>query len=217
MVKTIFIFLLSIGTIALQAQDSFQLALLKYNGGGDWYANPTALPNLIAFTNKNLNTNIEAEPVTVEVGSQELFNYPWIHLTGHGNVVFSSQEAENLRNYLMAGGFLHVSDNYGMDPYIRIALKQIFPEEELEEIPFSHPIYHQQYNFNNGVPKIHKHNDKPSKGYGILHKGRLVVFYDYESDLGDGWEDASVHNDPEEKRQQAFQMGANMLQYVFGF
>lgn len=217
MVKTIFIFLLSIGTIALHAQDSFQLALLKYNGGGDWYANPTALPNLIAFTNKNLNTNIEAEPVTVEVGSQELFNYPWIHLTGHGNVVFSSQEAENLRNYLMAGGFLHVSDNYGMDPYIRIALKQIFPEEELEEIPFSHPIYHQQYNFNNGVPKIHKHNDKPSKGYGILHKGRLVVFYDYESDLGDGWEDASVHNDPEEKRQQAFQMGANMLQYVFGF
>ncbi len=201
----------------LFAQNSFEIALLKYNGGGDWYANPTALPNLIDFANKNLNASINPEPITVEVGSQEIFNYPYLDMTGHGNVVFSNQEAENLRNYLMAGGFLHISDNYGMDQYIRIALKSVFPKEELIELPFSHQIYHQQYSFNNGLPKIHKHDDKAAKGYGLFYKGRLVVFYDYECDLGDGWEDTSVHNDPIEKHQKALEMGANILQYVFSF
>ena len=200
----------------LFCQNSFEIALLKYNGGGDWYANPTALPNLIEFVNKNLNTKINPEPATVEVGSQEIFNYPMLDMTGHGNVVFSNQEAENLRNYLIAGGFLHISDNYGMDKYIRLALKSVFPEEELVELPFSHPIYHQQYQFNNGLPKIHKHDGKAAQGFGLFYKGRLVVFYDYECDLGDGWEDTSVHNDPKEKHIQALKMGANILQYVFG-
>lgn len=197
------------------AQESYEIALLKYNGGGDWYANPTALPNLINFCNKNLNTKIGEEPATVEVGSANIFNYPFLDMTGHGNVVFSNQEAENLRNYLIGGGFLHVSDNYGMDQYFRLAIKSVFPDEELVELPFSHPIYHQQYQFNNGLPKIHKHDDKAPIGYGLFYKGRLVVFYDYESDLGDGWEDPSVHNDPVEKHQKALEMGANILQYVF--
>lgn len=201
----------------LFAQQTYQIALLKYNGGGDWYANPTALPNLINFTNKQLNANIDKEPYTVDVGSVELFNFPFVHMTGHGNVVFSLQEAENLRNYLMAGGFLHISDNYGMDKYVRLALQAVFPEESLVEIPFSHPIYHQQYAFNDGLPKIHKHDDKPARGYGIFIEDRLVLYYDYECDLSDGWEDAPVHNDAPEVRLKALQMGANLLQYVFSF
>ncbi len=199
----------------LFSQSSFEIALLKYNGGGDWYANPTALPNLIKFCNTNLHTNINPEPITIEVGSQEIFNYPFFHMTGHGNVVFSNQEAENLRNYLIAGGFLHISDNYGMDQYIRLALKTVFPNQELVELPFSHKIYHQEYQFNNGLPKIHKHDDKAPIGYGLFYKGRLVVFYDYECDLSDGWEDSAVHNDSHNKRQQALKMGANILQFVF--
>lgn len=197
------------------AQESFEIALLKYNGGGDWYANPTALPNLINFSNSNLNTKINPEPATVEVGSSNIFNYPYLDMTGHGNVVFSNQEAENLRNYLIGGGFLHVSDNYGMDQYFRLALKTVFPEGELVELPFSHPIYHQEYQFNNGLPKIHKHDDKAPKGYGLFYKGRLVVFYDYECDLGDGWEDPTVHNDPVDSHEKALKMGANILQFAF--
>ena len=199
----------------LFSQSSYEIALLKYNGGGDWYANPTALPNLIKFSNENLNTNINLEPATVELGSQEIFNYPFLDMTGHGNIVFSNQEAENLRNYLIGGGFLHISDNYGMDKYIRLALKSVFPDQQLVELPFSHPIYHQQYQFNNGLPKIHKHDDNAPKGYGLIYKGRLVIFYDFECDLGDGWEDPSVHNDTEEIHIQALKMGANILQYVF--
>lgn len=213
--KIVLIFLLFFFVNFLFSQNSFEIALLKYNGGGDWYANPTALPNLIKFSNENLNTSINPEPATVEVGSQELFNYPFLHLTGHGNVIFSNQEAENLRNYLISGGFLHISDNYGLDKYIRLALKSVFPEEELVELPFSHPIYHQEYKFVNGLPKIHKHDDKPPKGYGVFYKGRLIVFYDYECDLGDGWEDPSVHNEPIEKHIEALKMGANILQFIF--
>lgn len=201
---------------SITAQNSFEIALLKYNGGGDWYANPTALTNLIKFSNKALDTQIKKEPVTVEVGSEDIFNYPFIDMTGHGNVVFSRQEAQNLRNYLIAGGFLHASDNYGMDQYFRIALKSVFPELDLIELPFSHPIYHQEFQFNNGLPKIHKHDDKPPFGYGLFYEGRMVVFYDYECDLGDGWEDPSVHNDPIEKHIKALEMGANILQYALG-
>lgn len=213
--KIVLIFILFFFVNFLFSQNSFEIALLKYNGGGDWYANPTALPNLIKFSNENLNTSINPEPAIVEVGSQELFNYPFLHLTGHGNVIFSNQEAENLRNYLISGGFLHISDNYGLDKYIRLALKSVFPEEELVELPFSHPIYHQEYKFVNGLPKIHKHDDKPPKGYGVFYKGRLIVFYDYECDLGDGWEDPSVHNEPIEKHIEALKMGANILQFIF--
>ncbi len=212
------IFLLGFVFIASQLSSSsptLKIALMKYRGGGDWYANPTALPNLIKFCNQNINTNIAPEPETVEAGSPDLFNYPFIHMTGHGNVIFNDQEAENLRNYLIGGGFLHISDNYGMDPYVRKAIKKIFPELELIELPFQHPVYHQKFNFSNGLPKIHEHDEKPAQGFGILYEGRLVVFYDYECDLGDGWENPEVHKDPEEKRQQALQMGANLVQLAF--
>lgn len=194
---------------------SLQLALLKYNGGGDWYSNPTALVNLAAFSNKFLNTNFELEYATVDVGSAEIFNHPFIHMTGHGNVIFTDLEAENLRNYLIAGGFLHIDDNYGMDPYVRLAMKKVFPEYEFVELPFIHEVYHQRYDFPNGLPKIHKHDDKPSQGFGITHEGRLVCFYSFESDLGDGWEDQEVHKDPEEVRVRALKMGANLISYAF--
>ncbi len=194
---------------------SAKLALLKYSGGGDWYANPTSLTNLIDFCNQNLKTNLSPEYATVDVGSQDIFNYPFVHITGHGNVIFSGQEADNLRNYLISGGFLHISDNYGIDEYIRREMKKVFPEQDFVELPFSHPIYHQKYNFNNGLPKIHEHDGKPPQGFGIFYEGRLVVFYDYECDLGDGWEDPVVHNDPPEKHLEALQMGANIIQYIF--
>lgn len=195
---------------------NYQLALLKYNGGGDWYANlETSLPNLIAFCNSNLNTNIEKKQAIVEVGSPEIFNYPFVHMTGHGNVVFSSQEAENLRNYLISGGFLHIDDNYGMDQFVRREIQKVFPEIDLVEIPFNHPIYHQKYDFNKGLPKIHEHEDKVPQGFGIIYEGRIVLFYTYECDLGDGWEDAEVHKDSEAKRTEALKMGANIISYVF--
>lgn len=194
---------------------TMKMALLKYSGGGDWYANPTSLTNLARFCNQSLNTQFEEDYATVEVGSADLFNYPFVHMTGHGNVVFSEAEARNLRTYLLAGGFLHIDDNYGMDPFVRVAMKQVFPETEFVELPFDHPIYHQKYNFPNGLPKVHRHDDKPPQGFGLLWEGRLVCFYTYECDLGDGWEDQEVHKDPEEVRKQALQMGANIISYVF--
>ena len=192
-----------------------KIAKLKYNGGGDWYANKTALPNLIRFANKELNLDLEQEDDAVEVGSREIFNYPYLYMTGHGNVVFSTDEANNLRNYLLAGGFLHIDDNYGLDKFVRIELKKVFPELELIELPFDHPIYHQKFDFPKGLPKIHEHDGKPAQGFGLIHEGRLVVFYSYECDLGNGWEDARIHNDPEAKRMEALRMGANILSYCF--
>lgn len=192
-----------------------KLALLKYNGGGDWYANPTSLTNLARFCNQNLGTGLEAEYATVEVGSPELFNFPFIHMTGHGNVVFSDMEAQNLRQYLIAGGFLHIDDNYGMDPFVRVAMKKVFPELEFTELPFNHEIYRQKYTFASGLPKIHEHDGKPARGYGLIWQGRLISFYSHECDLGDGWEDPDVHNDPPEVRAQALRMGANLVQYAF--
>jgi hypothetical protein len=210
-----FIVLFLLANISVCAQDSYQIGLLKYKGGGDWYANPTSLPNLISFSNKNLGTNIHPDYATVEAGSADIINYPFIHMTGHGNVIFSRQEAENLRNYLIGGGFLHIDDNYGMDKYVRPQMKKVFPELDFVELPFDHPIYHQKYNFNNGLPKVHEHDDKPPQGLGIIYEGRLVCFYTFECDLGDGWEDFEVHRDSEETRIKALQMGANILQYVF--
>lgn len=211
-----YIFFIYCSTSVLAQSSTVSLALLKYRGGGDWYANPTSLPNLIQFCNQKLNTQINQEPKTIEVGSLDLYKYPWVHMTGHGNVIFSDQEAQNLRNYLIAGGFLHIDDNYGMDIYVRKAIKKVFPELDFVEIPFSHPIYHQAYNFPNGLPKIHEHDNQPPQGFGLFYEGRLVCFYTYECDLGDGWEDAPVHNDPDEIRQKALKMGANILSYVFG-
>lgn len=210
-----FLLLLCFFTISAQGQKALQMGLLKYNGGGDWYSNPTALPNLAKYCNQNLGTNFNTDYGVVEVGSAELYNYAFVHMTGHGNVVFSDAEAENLRNYLIAGGFLHIDDNYGMDPYVRTAMKKAFPELEFVELPFEHEIYHQQFPFENGLPKIHKHDDKPPQGFGLFWEGRLVCFYSYESDLGDGWEDQSVHKDPEEIRQLALRMGANIVRYAF--
>lgn len=194
---------------------TIKLALLKYNGGGDWYANPTALPNLAVFCNKEIKTNLDDDYATIEAGSAELFNYPFIHMTGHGNVVFNDLEAENLRNYLMAGGFLHIDDNYGMDPYVRPAMKKVFPELSFIELPFEHEVYHQKFEFKTGLPKIHEHDKKPPQGFGLFWEGRLVCFYSFECDLGDGWEDQDVHKDPEENRIKALKMGANLVQYAF--
>ncbi|MBS1595650.1 MAG: DUF4159 domain-containing protein [Bacteroidetes bacterium] len=192
-----------------------KIALLKYNGGGDWYANPTSLPNLVKYCNENLGTNIETDPPTVEVGSAELFNYPFVHMTGHGNVVFNEQETDNLRNYLIGGGFLHADDNYGMDKFIRPQLDKLIPGSKLVELPFSHPIFHQKYDFPKGLPKIHEHDGKAPQAFGLFYQGRLVVLYTYECDLGDGWEDQDVHKDPEEVRQKALKMGANIIRYIF--
>ena len=206
--------LVCVAATAVSAQ-ALQLGLLKYSGGGDWYANPTALPNLARFCNEELGLDLDPDYATVEVGSVELFANPFVHLTGHGNVVFSAAEAENLRRYLVGGGFLHIDDNYGLDPFIRPAMKQVFPELEFVELPFDHPVYRQRFTFERGVPKIHKHDEKPAQGFGLIYEGRLVCFYSYESDLGDGWEDADVHDDAPEVRERALQMGANLVEFAY--
>ena len=193
-----------------------KLGLLVYGGGGDWYANPTALKNLAQYANQQLGTRFELQEGQVEVGSRELFTYPIVFATGHGRIAFSDVEAKNLRTYLEGGGFLHVDDNYGLDKYLRPAMKKVFPEIDFVEIPFNHPIYHQRFDFPNGLPKIHEHDNKPAMGYGLIWKGRVVCFYSVETDLNDGWEDPEVHKDPEEKRLQALRMGSNLIEYAFG-
>jgi hypothetical protein len=197
------------------AQTSVQIALLKYSGGGDWYANPTSLPNLIKFCNENLGTNIHPEPATVDIGSPEIINYPVVHITGHGNIVLSGQDVKNLREYLIGGGFLHVSDNYGLDQYIRREMKKVFPETDFVELPFNHDIFNGKYAFKNGLPKIHEHDGKPPQGFALFYEDRMVCFYDYECDLGDGWEDPAVHNNTKETQLKALEMGANIIQFVF--
>jgi hypothetical protein len=211
--------LLIVGILGLSCTSfspgSYQVALLKYNGGGDWYANPTSIPNLVKFANKNMGTSISEEVATVDAGNPEIMNYPFVHMTGHGNVVFSEQDIKNLRKYLIGGGFLHIDDNYGMDKFIRPQLKLLFPELTLVELPFSHPVYHQKYEFPNGLPKIHEHDGLPAQGFGLIWEGRLIVFYSYQCDLGDGWEDPQVHHDSEPTRLKALQMGCNLLSYAF--
>jgi len=212
--RVFLVLLLSLLTIASGAQTT-KLGLLQYRGGGDWYANPTSLPNLARYCNEVLKTDLDPEYATVEVGSPEIFNYPWFHITGHGNIVFADDEAQNLRNYLIGGGFIHIDDNYGLDKFIRPAMKKVFPELDFVELPFDHPIYHQKFDFDHGLPKIHEHDGNPAQGFGLLWEGKLVCFYSYESDLGDGWEDPAVHRDPEEIRQKALKMGANIIQFAF--
>lgn len=194
---------------------SQDIAVLKYGGGGDWYSNPTALKNLISFCNTNIKTNMNSKPQTVEVGSIDIFQFPYLHMTGHGNVFFTESDAENLRSYLLSGGFLHIDDNYGMEPFIKKELVKVFPDKELIELPFDHPIFNVEYQFKNGLPKIHEHDGKKPQAYGIFHEDRLLLLFTFESDLGDGWEDAEVHNDPEEVRLKALQMGANIIKYAF--
>ncbi|WP_299122676.1 DUF4159 domain-containing protein [uncultured Winogradskyella sp.] len=194
---------------------SQELAILKYKGGGDWYSNPTALPNLVKYCNDNIDTNINESIQTVEVSSTDVFQFPLLHMTGHGNVFFSEDDAENLRNYLISGGFLHIDDNYGMEPYVTKELKKVFPNSELIEIPKDHDIFNTAYDFPNGLPKIHEHDGKAPQAFGIFHESRLVLLFTFESDLGDGWEDQEVHNDPEDVREKALKMGANIIKYAF--
>lgn len=194
---------------------SQEIALLKYNGGGDWYANPTSLPNLIKYSNQTINTKIKSKPATVEPSSPDLFSYPFVHMTGHGNVIFSDSDVINLRNYMLSGGFLHIDDNYGMNEFIRKEISKIFPNNNLIEIPATHPIFQKPNIFPSGLPKIHEHDGKRAQAFGIFENNRLVLLYTYECDLGDGWEDAEVNNDPKEVREKALKMGANILNYIF--
>lgn len=193
-----------------------EIALLKYGGGGDWYANPTSLPNLIKYCNQTIKTKIAPKPRTVEPSSPDLLSYPMVHMTGHGNVVFSAADQENLRNYLLSGGFLHIDDNYGMNQYIRSEIKKLFPKNELVEIPSSHAIFQKPNLFASGIPKIHEHDGKRPQAFGVFVENRLVLLYTYETDLGDGWEDQEVNNDPFAVREKALKMGANIVNYVFG-
>lgn len=210
--KLYFTAIFSLLTFCLLAQD---LAILKYKGGGDWYSNPTALPNLISFCNNNINTKINPKPETVEVGSIDVFQYPLLHMTGHGNVFFNETDADNLRTYLISGGFLHIDDNYGMEPYITKELKKVFPDKDLVELPSNHPIFNNAFSFPKGLPKIHEHDGKRPQAFGIFHEARLILLFTYESDLGDGWEDQQVHNDPTHVRENALKMGANIVKYAF--
>ncbi|NND88109.1 MAG: DUF4159 domain-containing protein [Flavobacteriaceae bacterium] len=210
--KKFMLIYLFIGTTFAISQE---IAVLKYGGGGDWYSNPTALPNLARFCNEEINTAIDINTATVAPGSVDIFQYPFIHMTGHGNVFFSDEEAENLRMYLLSGGFLHIDDNYGMDEYIRKELIKLFPEKELTELAGDHPIFSSAYPFPDGLPKIHEHDNSPPKAFGFTHQGRLMLLYTFESDLGDGWENPEIHNDPPEVRLKALRMGANIITYAF--
>lgn len=209
------ILILLLCPFVLFSQEDLKLAVLKYNGGGDWYSNPTSLKNLSAFCNENLNTNLNPDYATVEVGSSAIFEYPFIHMTGHGNVVLSNSEVNNLRNYLLSGGFLHIDDNYGMDPFVRPEMKKVFPELEFIPLSDEHTLFSNVYPFPKGLPKIHEHDKKPSMAYALYFEGRMVCLYTSECDLGDGWEDPGVHNDPLEVRTMALQMGANIIHFVF--
>lgn len=210
-IKILFIFSL-LFTSTLRSQE---IAVLQYGGGGDWYSNPTALSNLANFCNEQVGTAITTKTETVTPASVDLFSYPFVHMTGHGNVYFSPEEAENLRLYLLSGGFLHIDDNYGMDQYLRKELVKVFPDKELKELPGNHPIFNHKYPFPQGLPKIHEHDNARPQAFGITHEGRLLLLYTYESDIGDGWENSEVHNDPEEVRLKALRMGANIITYVF--
>ena len=192
-------------------ESQFRIARLKYSGGGDWYNDPSAEVNLLNFVRQN--TAIDADPryEFVDLSGENLFSYPFLFMTGHGNVVFSGAEAERLREYLARGGFLYVDDDYGLDKALRREMKKVFPDRDFVELPFSHGLYHAHFSFPNGVPKIHEHDDKPARGFGLFEGGRLVVFYTYESNPSDGWADPEVHDNPEPVRQEALRFGTNIV------
>jgi hypothetical protein len=200
--------------VSAQESESFNLARIKYSGGGDWYNNPSALRNLADFARQHVPIAINPEYDDIEIGSPDLFNYPFAFLTGHGTITINQAEAKNLRTYLQNGGFLYVDDDYGLDEHFRDAINKVFPNEKLVELPFDHPIYHQVFEFSEGLPKIHEHDGKPPQGLGILLDGRLAVFYTYETNLGDGWTNPDIHNDPAAVREKALQMGTNILIYA---
>ena len=203
-------------TLAQEADShAFTIARVKYDGGGDWYSDPESLPELLAFVRQNTLVDVNPEEEVVELASDNLYSFPYLYLTGHGNMRLSDSEALRLRHYLENGGFLHVDDNYGLDTYLRREMQKVFPEQEFVELPFDHPIFHTVYDFPNGLPKVHEHDGRPAQGFGLFDEnGRLMVFYTYETDLGDGWEPMTVHEKPEELRQAALQMGANILVFA---
>jgi hypothetical protein len=196
------------------AGNLFTIARLKYDGGGDWYSNPSSLPNLLAFLREQTGIPAASREAVVAPSDRAIFNYPYLYMNGHGRINFSAEDVSNLRRFLTSGGFLHADDNYGMDESFRREIKKVFPETDLQEVPYTHPIYHCFYDFPQGPPKVHEHDGKPAQGLGIFYQGQLVVYYTYQSDLGDGWEDPDVHHDPEEIRQAALKMGVNIILYA---
>lgn len=208
-----FLFFLSQPAVS-QVSGEFEIARVKYRGGGDWYNDPSALTNLIGYAKNQIPISIAEKYKDVSIGSSDLHSYPFLFLTGHGNIAINSSEASNLRAYLDNGGFLFIDDDYGIDEHARKMMKQVFPDEDFIEIPFAHPIYTNVYKFDNGLPKIHEHDNQSPRGYGLFRNGRLVVFYAYESNLGDGWADPEIHNNPASVRQQALRMGTNILVYA---
>jgi hypothetical protein len=206
----LFVFSLS-GSIIPQDDGGFRIARLKYSGGGDWYNDPSAEINLLKFIQTNTNINVRPVYVFVDVSSDEIFSYPFLFMTGHGNVVFSNTEAQRLRKYLDNGGFLYIDDDYGLDKAVRREMKKVFPEQEFVELPFSHGIYNIMYSFRNGPPKTHKHDEEPARGFGLFSGERLSVYYTVESNPSDGWADPEVHNNPPEKRDEALKFGTNII------
>lgn len=207
-------YVLHIGPVRAQSAHTFKVAAVKYSGGGDWYQAQTPLPNLLRYVRENTLIDVSPEPEVVELSSDKLFGHPFLFMSGHGAMVFSDAEARRLRRYLENGGFLYVDDDYGIDEYLRREMKKVFPEKEFVEVPFDHEIFHTHFSFPNGLPKIHEHDDNPPQGFGLLHEGRLIVFYSFESNISDGWESPDVHNDPPEKREEALRMGTNILTYA---
>ena len=214
--KRIFLMVFMFLAINAFAQKT-QVAVLKYKGGGDWYSNPTSLPNLVKYCNQNLNTDIDVNVAVVDAGSLDIFNYPFVHMTGHGNVFFDDNDVKNLRSYLLAGGFLHIDDNYGMKDYVMSQMQKVFPELQWMELPYSHEIFKKPYHFPEGLPKIHEHDNKPPQAFAMIYEGRLICLLTYECDLGDGWEDQRVHYDSDEARLKALKMGANIIRYAFSY
>ena len=194
-----------------------QIAVLKYKGGGDWYSNPTSLPNLVKFCNKSIMTDIDVNVATVDAGSPEIFNYPFVHMTGHGNVFFDDNETDNIRNYLLAGGFLHIDDNYGLKDLAMSQMQKVFPELQWSELPYSHFLFQKPYAFPDGLPKVHEHDNKAPQAFALIYDGRIICLLTYECDLGDGWEDQRVHGDSDEIRLKTLKMGANIISYVFSY
>lgn len=217
-VKIIATFLFLIGTaIGANTPGKFTIARLKYGGGGDWYNDPSCIPNMLDFLKKQVKIEAAIDEVRISINDEDFFSYPFIFITGHGRISFTDREVERLRVYLTQGGFLFADDDYGMDKHFRREMKKVFPDKEIVEIPFSHDIFHIQYDLTSGLPKIHEHDGGPPKGYGYFHEGRLVVFYAFNTNISDGWADPDVHGDPADKREQAFKMGTNIIVYALTF
>jgi hypothetical protein len=197
-----------------KSASQFRIARLKYSGGGDWYNDPSCEPNLLRFIRQNSNIDVNPEYIWVDIASDDIFNYPFLFMTGHGNIEFTEAEIKRLRSYLDAGGFLYADDDYGMDKAFRREIKRVFPDQELQELPFNHPLFHAHFDFASGVPKTHEHDKKTPQSFGLFSGKRLCVLYTYESNPSDGWADPDVHSDPEEKRQEALRFGMNIVVYV---